>query len=187
MIEVLDPTLVLPIEKWEEILKSEEKMKIPVEDYLVCYYIGEDDKYKKVTNDIKGKYNCSKIININIKNIHNFGDRILRDVSPLAFLKLIKNAKVVVSDSYHAILFSIIFNKEFYAIKRFEDNEDDNQNERINNILNKINCKNRYINANENKLDNNELLYEDINNQLKKYIQKSEDYINSIIKEVEND
>ena len=187
VIEVLDPTLVLSIEKWEEILKSEEKINIPSEDYLICYFIGENDKYKKVTNDIKEKYNCSLIININIKNIHNFGDKILREASPLQFLKLIKNAKVVVSDSYHAILFSIIFNKEFYAIKRFENNENDNQNERINNILNKINCKNRYINANENKLDNNELLYEDINNQLKKYIQRSEDYINNIIEEVEND
>ena len=186
IIEVLDPTVILTSKKWEFILKKETNKIKEYKDYVLCYFIGEDDKYKEITTKIKKIYKCQKIININIKNIHNFGDKIIKNASPIDFLNLIKNAKVIVSDSYHAILFSIIFNKEFYAIKRFEDNEKDNQNERIRNILSKIDCNNRFVYSNETELDNCQLSYKKINEKLEKYKKRSNDYLSSIIEEVNN-
>ncbi len=171
--EVLDPTLLLDKKEWDKLI---DKRSIK-EKYLVCYFIGEKDKYERITKQLKEKYHCEKIININIKEVHNFGDNILKDASPNDFLNLIKYAEVVVSDSYHAILFAINFNKEFYAIKRFEENENDNQNERIYNILRKINCENRYISYQEKKLDKESLDYKQINKKLHGYVLKSKNYI----------
>ena len=44
-----------------------------------------------------------------------YADRNISDASPLEFLSLINNAKVVVSNSFHATAFSIILNKDFYT------------------------------------------------------------------------
>lgn len=181
--EVLDPTLVIPKSKWNLLAKDKCKYK----NYVVCYFIGEDDKYKEITEEIKNKYNCEKIININIKDIHNFGDIIMKSASPVCFLNLIKNAEVVVSDSYHAILFALIFQKEFIAIKRFEETDKDNQNERITNILQKVCCLNRYINYKESINGISKMNYTIINQKLERYIIKSRNYINKMIEEVKSD
>lgn len=183
IVEVLDPTLVLPKEDWNKLTKN----KCHYANYVICYFIGEDDKYEEKVKEIKDKYSCENIININIKDIHNFGDVILKSASPIDFLNLIKNAKVVVSDSYHAILFALIYQKEFIAIKRFEENDDNNQNERIYNILKKINCLDRYINVRDSIKNINKANYQKINECLSIYIQDSNKYIDSIINEVKND
>ena len=41
---------------------------------------------------------------------------------PKEFLYLIKEASIVVTSSFHAMLFSIIFNKTFYIIDGMKDN-----------------------------------------------------------------
>ena len=46
------------------------------------------------------------------ENVINF-----TDAGPVDFLTLIKNASLVVTDSYHGMLFSINFRKEFYYLK----------------------------------------------------------------------
>lgn len=178
--EVLDPTLLIEKNEWLSLVKKE---KYHYENYVLCSFIGEDDKYRYIVEDIKEKYGCFQVININIKDIHNFGDLIIRDASPIDLLELISKAKVVVTDSYHICLFSITFEKEFYAIKRFEDNESDNQNERINNILSKLSLRDRYIsykgNINVKKID-----YKKINKELLSLRKNSNIYIDNIIKGV---
>ncbi len=183
--EVLDPTLLVPASEWDYLISSD-KNGYSFKNYAFCYFIGEDDKYESIMNKIKKQYNCDDIININIKPIHNFGT-ILKDASPTDFLRLIKEAKVVVTDSYHGILFSLIFHKQFVPIKRFESKDNDNQNERLHNILRKIDCEDRYISAYDKKISNIPLDYKIIDQKLTDSINISKQYIKSIIKEVKND
>jgi exopolysaccharide biosynthesis predicted pyruvyltransferase EpsI len=42
------------------------------------------------------------------------------DVSPAEWLYLVHHARLVVTDSFHGTVFSIIFNKEFYSITNIE-------------------------------------------------------------------
>lgn len=178
--EVLDPTLILSQEEWNKFTTK------PIYDnYIACYFIGEDDKYESIVNKVKDKYNADKIININIKDIHNFG-QILKDASPEDFLSIIKNAKAIVTDSYHAVLFSIIFNKEFYAIKRFDDESIDNQNERIYNILKKVDYESRYLKYNDN-LKEDKINYKILNSKLDKYKNSSISYLDELMGMINDD
>lgn len=180
---VLDPVFLLDINDWRKI---EEKTNINSKNYLLVSYIGDDEKYEKISKKIQNKYNCDKIINVNIKDIHNFGNEILKDVSPGEFLTLIKNAKIVLTDSYHINLFSIIYNKEFFNIKRFEDDIKDNQNERVREILNKLDLKERLISYHLNEINFAKIDYIAVNEKLKKLKLESINYLNKILEDINN-
>ena len=59
----------------------------------------------------------------------------ITEVTMPEFLEFIRNAAVVCTDSFHATLFSIQYQKEFYVLKRFKDQSKQSQNGRLENIL----------------------------------------------------
>ena len=62
----------------------------------------------------------------------SFGDIKLDAISPQDFVWLIKNADIVLTDSFHCVMFSIIFETCFYCFGRSDYKE---MNVRINSIL----------------------------------------------------
>ena len=48
----------------------------------------------------------------------DFGDYKLYDVTPQRLISIIKNAKYVFTDSFHATVFSLIFEKEHFVFQR---------------------------------------------------------------------
>ena len=64
--------------------------------------------------------------------------------SPNEFLSLIYNAEVVISNSFHGIVFSIKFHKTFIALAR--DPFRNKKNVRILNLLSKLDATNNFIN-----------------------------------------
>lgn len=184
VVEVLDPTLMIDAKVWEQLAQ---RPTIATGNYVLCYFIGEDDKYQRITEELKRMYQCDMVININIKNIHQFGDHILRSASPQEFLGLIRHAKLVLSDSYHAILFAMNFQRDFYAIERFEANAADHQNERITNILRHIGCEDRYINYRAHVRECVHLDYAQITARLNIQRNHARNYIHAMRKEIHHD
>ena len=72
-------------------------------------------------------------------------DYVVKYAGPREFLGYIKNAKIIVTDSFHGTVFSIIFRKNFYVFERFSNTDKICQNSRIYNILNKTNLIDRII------------------------------------------
>ena len=67
-----------------------------------------------------------------------YGFKKVYQCGPLEFLNLIKNAKLVLSSSFHGTVFSILLNKPFFALKGKDDF-------RINTLLKKMDLENRSI------------------------------------------
>ncbi len=129
---VADPTLLLSAEDWESIA---EERKIEG-DYIFCYFLGDNIKSKKIVKKFareKGLKTVFIQLTYNVSSVfdHRYGDIILNDVSPQQFLYLIKNAKYVFTDSFHAMVFSFLFKKQFFIFKRNSRNE---MSSRITNI-----------------------------------------------------
>jgi hypothetical protein len=114
----LDPTLLLTKEEWFKYIKEEPLVK---QDYIFLYSF----TYKKEAIDMAEQY--SKKLNIPIV-VSYFVDGKLYykmlysnkyikffEIGPLDFLNLIKNAKLIVSGSFHATLFSMLFGKEVFS------------------------------------------------------------------------
>lgn len=138
---VLDPTLLLTKDEWNSISSVEEKNK----PYILCYFLGENKLYWNIADKI------SQILDIDVWLIPVTTDalnkkyNIVYEVGPVEWINLIKNADFVLTDSFHGTAFSVIFNKNFYNIKRFSDADPTSQNSRVQDLLSEIDLEERVI------------------------------------------
>lgn len=138
---VLDPTLLLNDGDWSKIATSV-KMKRP---YIFCYlfgtrkYIGEFTEYVRRATKMD-------IVCIPLTEREEKSDYIkIYDAGPCEFLGLIRDAALVITDSFHATAFSINFNTPFYSLLRNEANERNNMNSRVENLLAMMQMEERLI------------------------------------------
>ena len=117
---VVDPTLLLTKDEWDEICSARRIKK----KYVLCYFLGEDTSSRKKAVEYARK-NHLKIVNIPhlfpymvTKSDLGFGDYKLFDVSPADFISLIKHSECVFTNSFHACVFSCIYQRNFFVFKR---------------------------------------------------------------------
>lgn len=178
---VLDPTLLLNKEDWKQRFNLEEKNK----DYIVFYCLGGKKGHYKIAKKIAKTLNKKLIIIPG--NILDYRKKELQNVSPEGFLKLIYNASLVITDSFHGTIFSINFNVPFITLKRFKDNKL-SQNSRIYNILKKVKLENRLYNDNiKYFLENIDINFNECNKIIEEERKKSIEFLkNSIMKDNKN-
>ena len=118
-------------------------------------------------------------VNINAeKNIpSDFTDVI--GIGPREFLGLIKNAEVVITTSFHAMAFSLIFNKKFY----YELCKDgSNNNSRLENLANICDVTDREI-LTSYPTRENEINWDAVNNSINCY---AKDSLRVLLDKIEN-
>ena len=148
---VVDPTILLPRENWEE-LCSEPVVK---EKYIFAYFLGKGSKQKEKVERI-AKENNLVIVNLPFvageynKADETFGDIKLFDVGLGEFFSLIKNAECVFTDSFHAVCFSWIFKTRFYVFDRDVGFDGTKMSSRIDSILKLMNLEDRKIDCDSN-------------------------------------
>lgn len=141
---VLDPTLLLTNEEWQSLFDLKKKREQP---YLVAYMLGQDSKH---WDEI---YRLSEKMNLEVKVIPVYNEDLKRKgcidyaIGPQEFLELMYNASYVCTDSFHGIAFSVNFQKQFTAFKRFKKNDPKNQNSRVLNLLNLLDLAHRLYNG----------------------------------------
>lgn len=138
---VLDPTLLLGKKDWEE-LAIKPKTK---EDYILCYFLGDNKSHRESAKRVAERLKYKTIFISNYEMDGEIADYVDKYAGPREFLGYVRNAKFIVTDSFHGVVFSIIFNKNFYVFERFSNNNKICQNSRINNILYKVDLKDRLI------------------------------------------
>lgn len=167
---VLDPTLLLSMEQWNQKLTS----KIEKEKYILAYDVQKDDGYIDIVNKLSSVTGL-KIVFFDMKNIGY--KNVLRNAycdDPYEFLNLIKNAEYIVTTSFHATVFSIIFNKKFWVIPHKTTGS------RVNNLLELLRISNRAVTSLEefNKRDyDEEIDYESVNKILESERKKSGEWL----------
>ena len=106
----MDPTLLLELERWQEAVK---KPDIALEHRYICtYFLGEVPEAVKAFAEEKG---------LPIYALNSLDSPELFTLDPAEFLYMIQNATYVLTDSFHAVAFSLKFNKEFYVFDRKQD------------------------------------------------------------------
>ena len=116
---VLDPTILLYPEQWIEYLRLK-KMR---EKYILCYAFNLNETQKEIIEDAAQKNDCAiKYGNILMKDIKGIKKE---PWSPVDFLENIYNAEMVFTDSFHGMVFSILFHKEFLVFDNGNDEEGD--------------------------------------------------------------
>ena len=132
----LDPTLLLSSEEWDKYLPTESYVG---KKYVLVYLLNSNPfdlhKVKKFADDkglelkVLQGYARSKETTTNITS-----------AGPYEFIRLIKNADYVFSGSFHGLVFSIIYGKQFFA--SFKINS-----ERASSLLSQLGLSSRLIPA----------------------------------------
>lgn len=136
---VMDPTFLVPKSYWENIIET-----MDIKESFVFVYIpnGMDEKLVDFVNDIKEQLGVEKVLVVVTRGNNYFVDS-LKFVSVGQFLYLIKNARCVITTSFHAVVFSIIFHTDFYCYD--VPNEHRGEDIRLSDILSKFSMENRLI------------------------------------------
>ena len=132
---VLDPTLLLTKEEWNKEIAS--NMPNENEKYILAYVVEPNEEYRKIVNYLSEKTGF-KVIHFEKRN--KLYKNVLRNAytdGPFEFVNLIKNAEYVVATSFHATVFSIIYNKKFFIIPHLKTGT------RVTNLLDKLEIKDR--------------------------------------------
>ena len=177
---VLDPTFLLKREDWEKHIDNTASCENP---YLLVYMLGKNKKHWKAIYGIARRLKLEvRIIPVFSKDLSR-NDCINEVVGVEDFLKLVRDAAYVCTDSFHGLAFSIIFGKKFTIFERFKESDRLNQNSRIFNILNALGLNNRLwddkrgMNSVSDEID-----YCSVNCKLEEKRKQSEEYlINALI------
>lgn len=120
---VLDPTLLLTREDWDEVCAE----RVIKEKYVFCYFLGENRQERKLAEKFARLHNLKLVALPHTNGIklidRKFGDERLYDVSPEQFISLIKYAEHVFTDSFHAVVFSNIYQKQYFVFNRSKKGE----------------------------------------------------------------
>ena len=139
---VLDPTLMIDFDIWNSIANAH-RVALPVDKYILTYFLGNSEGYS-VMDELKGQKDCP-LVNVAMFNkpfkLKSAID--MKDIGPGEFLYLIKNAKRVVTDSFHATIFSWIFEREMTIVERFKNGDRHSENSRIHTLVSVLGCESR--------------------------------------------
>lgn len=130
---VLDPTLLISGEAWRR--RAEDAQLQIDEKYIFCYLFGDRPFYYDYIKYVSNKMNLPVYIVPFTANHMNAGFHNIFGAGPLEFVKLIRDAAFVITDSFHATAFSINMNVPFYSLLRSENATPNNMNSRIYDIL----------------------------------------------------
>lgn len=174
---MIDPTLLLRSEEWKDKLELREH-EYP-KKYIFCYFLRENSEYYEAVKVFAKTHNFEIL---NPAEIYNTcGKNVIMDSK--LFLEYLLNSSFVVTDSFHGMVFSIIFHKKFCVFRRYKDNEIMSQNSRIYGLLEQLDLMGNIYNNNIEKIFNLENNYEKVDEIINKLRDNSNHFLSSSITE----
>lgn len=165
---VLDPTLLLQSSDYENIFSKQHK-SCPKSDYLAYMILDDSNEILSYFQNNAAKQNLD-FIEIKGKKL-KFLPKIILFNSISKWLYYMKNAHVVVTDSFHCVIFSIIFKRDFICLVNQKRGVS-----RLHNLLEIVGLENRFFSTVE-EIDANILSkhidYEIVDRKLKSKQEKS--------------
>ncbi|MDD3416048.1 MAG: polysaccharide pyruvyl transferase family protein [Lachnospiraceae bacterium] len=136
---VLDPTLLLSADEWnKEVIKSNYEKG----EYIAFYTVLSDSWVIKYIEKLSSITRL-RVVALHQRTRYELGTKFeyAGDIGPGEFLSIIKNAKYVVTTSFHATCFSIIFKKQFVSLIIGEGN-------RLKSLLSSVGLADRIVTSN---------------------------------------
>lgn len=165
---VLDPTMLVEKAQYISMCKQESNK------YIFCYLLGYTNN-----NNLEVVNSAQKQLGIKVKHIYLTRNKFLKrfrfNESIQKWLSLIYNSQLIITDSFHGTVFSIIFNRPFYVLQNKKGG-----NSRILSLLKIFGLENRMITSWTN-IGNEDINWEHVNSILKKWKKDSITFLNKTL------
>lgn len=148
---VADPVLLMTADEWTRSAReTKNKGK-----YVLCYLLGDSTQQREAVKKAAKRLrlpvltfphifvNVVRKCDLFFGNIHDYTS------GPREFIGLIKNAEMVITDSFHACVFSMIFKTPFAVFERGNTDEKGNMNSRIYDFLEEYHLENQLVTEKE--------------------------------------
>lgn len=132
---VCDPTLLLSAEEWEPFVKTPKKKS----KYILVYQLGINTEIVEFARRLAKKTGY-RIVYIPFPLVGLLKCSCKIAIGPSEWLGLFKNAKYVVSDSFHGVVFSLLFNRPFFTMVNGH-----HTNKRVEQLLKTVGLSHRVI------------------------------------------
>ena len=174
---VCDPTFLLKKEEWEEFFDKE---RMIADDYILVYTLASFKNANKLIKEIKTKFKGKRIIVLSPLSpiINRIGVKTVYDAGPKEFLNLVYNAKYVITDSYHGMMFAVNFNVDFYYFKHSGKNE-----VRVYNVLKILGIEDRILSSIDKMNMESQIDYKKVSKNGKDFRDKSIHYLRNALSE----
>lgn len=169
-VTVCDPVFLLSRQQWESVM--------PVNDwaglhYLLVYDTEGSEAIKKIATETAQREELL-IFDVSAAR-HSYADRHFNHAGPSEFISLVSGASFVISNSFHATAFALIFEKQFCVVERSED-----INERMRSLLSGYGLQARLVRAQTADLPPTAIDYESVRVQLSTDISFSKCFLDAL-------
>lgn len=164
-VQVMDPVFLLDAGQWEKLCK-------PIgEKYIFVYDFDKNPELRRMAEKL------SKDSGLPIYSLQDLGyaEKSFSDAGPIEFLSLVKAADYVLSNSFHATAFSLIFEKEFWVINRHEQ-----INTRMRDLTASVGLPGRLLSHTE-EPEMTRIDYAQLSFKVRELIKGSKDYIDLVL------
>ena len=167
-VRVCDPVFLLSRKQWEEISVAP---KIKQQHYILFYNLlitKESAAFAKALSVETGLpvYEITKKTSLFSRDTH-----LISDASVGEFLGLVRGADYVVSNSFHGVAFSIILEKQFFAVGMGE------MANRVISLLNSVGLNDRYRESTQQLIPSSKIDYNQVKRFLDVVIGESKNYL----------
>lgn len=147
---VCDPTLLFTGEEWLAIQQETPKINEP---YILCYFLGNNPRYREFAKRLREKtgFKIAALVHLDeyIKSDEDYADDTPYDIDPADFLNLVRHARYICTDSFHGSVFSILYQKTFFAFRRYARENQYSTNGRMDTLFHLAGIENRILNGTE--------------------------------------
>lgn len=171
---VVDPTLLAG----REIMDSIEVKEISCGPYILLYQIDANSESDISIKSLEEKFKCP-VYTMTVPRIGDFKGR-KGEAGPEEFLSLLKNAKFIVTNSFHGIALSVIFQKQFFVY------ENNGVMSRIDGLLGELGLLNRKVKFVSEISEENLIDYTSVSPRLEILKQNSMEFLVRAISDNEN-
>lgn len=178
IVNVLDPTFLLRAEDWDKIAVAPQIKG----DYILCYFIGHKTYYREIATQLSQDLGMPLyFIPVSWQDMGK-GNNLLPESGPREFLGLIRDARLVLTDSFHGTAFSINYHKSFYSFTKIEGGKSASDNSRLYDILSKLYLEDRLIDT-KTKISFTDVDYSEASKLLEAERNKSNIFLSNALKE----
>ncbi len=172
--KVLDPVYLLEKQDWDELAKKSEK-KLEQEKYILVYGFKRQKNLYEYARKLAKQRNCKIYsINTNIEDKFLDVDKYFWNASPEDFVNLVKNAQEVVTNSFHGLSFSIIYQKPVHQFTKVGK-----ENSRMLDLLDELSLSSRLVKDSNTLLDR-DINFEEANKKIKEHRNQSMEFLRDL-------
>ena len=172
--DVLDPVFLMDRTYWSELCAK--KLRVP-DRYIFVYAMEVTSIFKKVVTMAAENYNLPVVIVNASGSDSELPGKADNACGPMEFLRYVRDAEIVITNSFHGTAFSLIFEKKLLSIAHSR------KNIRLENLLEYIDCLEYQIDS-DIKVDNLDTQLIDLSGsicKLERYIEASRYYLKNAL------